>query len=324
MHRLISMYSKNRLKVWAIIIMIILGLSLIQVLNKSARNKEKEAQMEKRENIVKGSNSENEQEKDYQKESNTLTSNSEVSEKYQVKFGKIIDDFYTACIENDIEKAYGLLSDDCKNLMYPNQNLFESLYCKGKFSGSKEYSFQSWATGRYIYIYQVKIFDNMLSTGKASEQGYIEDYVTLVPDEDSFKLNVNSFIGTKVIGEKSADGSLTIQANSKEIYKDYEIYKFKVKNNTQDKILLDTGEKTDTMYIVDDIKNRYKAFSYEKSKNELLIEPDETKIVEIKYDRAFNSQRNVEKIIFSNIVKYDEYLANQDATGETIYINMDD
>ena len=122
----------------------------------------------------------------------------------------------------------------------------------------------------------------------------------------------------------SADGSLTIQANSKEIYKDYEIYKFKVKNNTQDKILLDTGEKTDTMYIVDDIKNRYKAFSYEKSKNELLIEPDETKIVEIKYDRAFNSQRNVEKIIFSNIVKYDEYLANQDATGETIYINMDD
>lgn len=323
MHRLISMYSKNRLKVWAIIIMIILGLSLIQVLNKSAKNKEKETQIEKSENIVKSSNSEDDQEKDYQKESNTLTSTSEISEKYQEKFGKIIDEFYTACIENDIEKAYGLLSDECKNLMYQNQDLFESLYCREKFSNNKEYSFQSWATGRNTYIYQVKIFDNMLSTGKSSDQGYIEDYVTLVPDEDSFKLNVNSFIETKVIGEKSANGILTIQADSKEIYKDYEIYKFKIKNNTQDRILLDTGKKTDTMYVVDDIKNRYKAFSYEKSKTELLIKPDETKVIEIKYDRAFNSKRSVEKIVFSNIVKYEEYLANQDATGETIYINID-
>lgn len=74
-----------------------------------SKNKEKETQIEKSENIVKSSNSEDDQEKDYQKESITLTSTSEISEKYQEKFGKIIDEFYTACIENDIEKAYGLL-----------------------------------------------------------------------------------------------------------------------------------------------------------------------------------------------------------------------
>lgn len=320
MHRLISMYNKNRLKVWAIILMIILGLSLIRVLNQSAKNKS-EANKVNESNVTTTENN-NSLEETYEKESETIISSGKVSEKYQEKFGKIIDEFYTACINGDTQTAYNLLSDQCKRLMYPNQNLFESLYCREKFSGDKEYSFQSWDSSEKIYMYQVKIFDNMLATGKSSDQGYIEDYITLVPYEDSFKLNINNYIETISMGDKSEDSSLTIQVDSKDVYKDYEIYKFKIKNNTQDTMLLDTGKKTNTMYLVDELENKYYAFSYEKSRTELTIEPGEVKSIEIKYDRAFNGDRELKTIVFSNVVKYDEYLGNQSLEGTTVQINV--
>lgn len=320
MHRLISMYNKNRLKVWAIILMIILGLSLIQVLNKAEKNKNANSKIE--ENNVVTTNSNNE--KDYTNESETMVSSTKVSEKYQEKFGKVIDEFYTSCINGDFETAYDLLSDQCKIQMYPDQNLFESLYCKEKFTGNKEYSFQSWKTEKDIYIYQVKIFDNMLATGRSSDQGYIEDYITLVPYEDTFKLNLDSYIETKTIGSKSKDDILTIQANSKNVYKDYEIYEFKIRNNTQEAILLDTGKRTNTMYLIDNLGNRYNSFSYEKSKTELTIQPGEVKSIKIKYDRAFNGIREVKTIVFSNVVKYNEYLENQSIEGTTIEVNIEE
>lgn len=319
MHRLISMYSKNRLKVWAIILMIILGLSLIQVLNKAEKDKNANSKIEENNTITKNSDNE----KDYTNESETMVTSTKVPERYQEKFGKVINEFYTSCVNGDFETAYNLLSDQCKKLIYPNQNLFESLYCKEKFTGNKEYSFQSWNTSKNIYIYQVKIFDNMLATGKSSDQGYIEDYITLVPYEDSFKLNLDSYIKTETIGSKSKDDILTIQANSKDVYKDYEIYKFKIKNNTQETILLDTGKKTNTMYLVDNLENRYNSFSYEKSRTELTIEPGEVKSIEIKYDRAFNGDRDVTTIVFSNVVKYNEYLENQSIEGTTIAVNIE-
>lgn len=319
MHRLISMYSKNRLKVWAIILMIILGLSLIQVLNKAEKDKNANSKIEENNTITKNSDNE----KDYTNESETMVTSTKVPERYQEKFGKVINEFYTSCVNGDFETAYNLLSDQCKKLIYPNQNLFESLYCKEKFTGDKEYSFQSWNTSKNIYIYQVKIFDNMLATGKSSDQGYIEDYITLVPYEDSFKLNLDSYIKTETIGSKSKDDILTIQANSKDVYKDYEIYKFKIKNNTQETILLDTGKKTNTMYLVDNLENRYNSFSYEKSRTELTIEPGEVKSIEIKYDRAFNGDRDVTTIVFSNVVKYNEYLENQSIEGTTIAVNIE-
>lgn len=325
MHRLISMYNRNRFKIWIIIFIIIFVISIIHVLNNAEKQRSIEEQNEIDNNDISNVTNSDEEEKDYKKESNTLTEeDEEVPDKYKTKFGNVIDKFYTACVKGDMDTAYNLLSDECKNMMYPNQTLFENLYCKEKFNGNKEYSFQSWKTSGNKYMYQVKIFDNMLATGKSSKDGYIEDYVTLVPYEDSFKLNVNGYIGTVQMDEKSDDDILTIQVKSRIVYKDYEIYKYEIKNNTQDTVLVDTGKKTNTMYLVDNLENKFLAFSYEKSKSDLTIEPGKTKNIEIKYDRAFDDNTGITKIIFSNIVKYNEYMENQSIDGETMEIKIEE
>ena len=97
----------------------------------------------------------------YENQSKSLISGGTVSETHQDEFGKLLDSFLTYCKNHEPEKAYGLLSQDCKNILYPNEKVFEQQYYKGKFSSEKKYSFQSW-TSKETNIYLVKIFKNML------------------------------------------------------------------------------------------------------------------------------------------------------------------
>ena len=121
MHKLLQLYNQNRLKVWAIILASIFIIVLIQLLNNFA----------KEENDNKKISNENEETTQnvvsYNQESESIVSSGKVSDKYKDKFGEIIDEFYTYCVNHQPEKAYQMLSVDTKNLMYPTQKLFEKL-----------------------------------------------------------------------------------------------------------------------------------------------------------------------------------------------------
>ena len=296
MHKLLQLYNQNRLKVWAIILASIFIIVLIQLLNNFA----------KEENDNKKISNENEETTQnvvsYNQESESIVSSGKVSDKYKDKFGEIIDEFYTYCVNHQPEKAYQMLSVDTKNLMYPTQKLFEKLYYESKFDGNKQYSFQSWSTYDQIYVYKVKIFDDMLSTGKSSDQDSIEDYITVVPDEDTFKLNINSYITRKEINKKDSNDIITAEVGVSDIYMNYQIYTIRLKNNTDKTIILDTRKKTNTTYITDERENRFYAMLYENKEEDMILKPQESKTIKIKFNVAYREELEIEKITFNNIL----------------------
>ena len=316
MHKLLQLYNQNRLKVWAIILASIFIIVLIQLLNNFA----------KEENDNKKISNENEETTQnvvsYNQESESIVSSGKVSDKYKDKFGEIIDEFYTYCVNHQPEKAYQMLSVDNKNLMYPTQKLFEKLYYESKFDGNKQYSFQSWSTYDQIYVYKVKIFDDMLSTGKSSDQDSIEDYITVVPDEDTFKLNINSYITRKEINKKDSNDIITAEVGVSDIYMNYQIYTIRLKNNTDKTIILDTRKKTNTTYITDERENRFYAMLYENKEEDMILKPQESKTIKIKFNVAYREELEIEKITFNNILNYEEYLNNQEENSSRLDIKM--
>lgn len=316
MHKLLQLYNQNRLKVWAIILASIFIIVLIQLLNNFA----------KEENDNKKISNENEETTQnvvsYNQESESIVSSGKVSDKYKDKFGEIIDEFYTYCVNHQPEKAYQMLSVDTKNLMYPTQELFEKLYYESKFDGNKQYSFQSWSTYDQIYVYKVKIFDDMLSTGKSSDQDSIEDYITVVPDEDTFKLNINSYITRKEINKKDSNDIITAEVGVSDIYMNYQIYTIRLKNNTDKTIILDTRKKTNTTYITDERENRFYAMLYENKEEDMILKPQESKTIKIKFNVAYREELEIEKITFNNILNYEEYLNNQEENSSRLDIKM--
>lgn len=296
MHNWIRYYYKNRLKIWAIILGIIFVIVLIQIFNSFSKNKRqaeaKEIEEKQHENVV-----------SYNEESKSITTGESVNKNYQDQFGTLLDSFLTACIEHKLEKAYTYLSTEIKDLMYQTETIFEESYYKGKFEGNKQYSFQSWSANGNEYVYLVKIFDNMLATGTSSETNFIEDYITIVPEEDTFKVNVNGFITRKDEYKENESNSIFAEVSTVDIYIEKQIYTLNLKNKTNERIMLDTRKSTKTTYLTDVNNVKTYALLYENKEEDLILEPQESKTIQIKFNETYRNDLPIKEITFSNIVK---------------------
>lgn len=303
MYKLFRYYNQNRKKIWLIIIIIIFIIFIIQLLNNIAKNQnEKDRYQNSKNNGTTYNNVVS-----YDKESESIISEGNVSGKKKEEYAGLIDKFFNYCVNHNPEKAYELLSSDIKNNMYESQSLFEKLYYIPKFEGNKQYSFQSWLTVNDRYTYQVKIYDDMLSTGKKNNE-YIEDFVTIVEEDENYKVNISEYIGKEEVNKTAKNENISIKVTNKYIYKDYELFDIIVKNNTENQILLDTRKNTKSTYLIDNNNNEFEAFLYENNENDLLVNANETKKVKIKFNVVLRDDLKIKSMKFNNIIlDYDIY-----------------
>ena len=240
----------------------------------------------------------------------------------------MLDKFFTYCVNHNPEKAYELLSTDIKNNIYQSEALFENLYYKSKFEGNKQYSFQAWTTrSNSSNTYQVKIFDDMLSTGKV-DSGYVEDYVTVIKEDDTYKLNISNYIGkNRIMSEVTKvkqNDIISMQVINQYIYKDYQTFDVAVRNDSNSAILLDTRENTKATYLVDSNGIKYEAILYENNINDLIIGSNQVKKIQIKFNVVNRDDLEVKSINFDNIVlNYEQYkLKNQEKDVGNIEIKL--
>lgn len=309
MYKLWKYYNQNRIKVWSIILAIILGFALIKTLNINLKNKKVEDK-ETTSNVV-----------SYNNESKSMVNGGSVSNKYSEDLGKFINQFFTHCIEHDPYTAYSMLSNDTKQLFYPTEELFERNYYQSKFAEDKQFSFQSWSSSNNIFIYQVKIFDNMLATGKTSDN-YIEEYVTISNENGEYKLNLNSYLGKKIINKKAENNDVIIQVLKVDRYLDYEVYSLSIQNKKDKSIILDTRKKDGTCYIEDKLNNKFDALLYENKDIDFEYSPNEKKTIQIKFNDAYRSNLEIKSINFTDIIVDSDYTNNTQSQEENFRVEF--
>ena len=309
MYKLWKYYNQNRIKVWSIILAIILGFALIKTLNINLKNKKVEDK-ETTSNVV-----------SYNNESKSMVNGGSVSNKYSEDLGKFINQFFTHCIEHDPYTAYSMLSNDTKQLFYPTEELFERNYYQSKFTEDKQFSFQSWSSSNNIFIYQVKIFDNMLATGKTSDN-YIEEYVTISNENGEYKLNLNSYLGKKIINKKAENNDVIIQVLKVDRYLDYEVYSLSIQNKKDKSIILDTRKKDGTCYIEDKLNNKFDALLYENKDIDFEYSPNEKKTIQIKFNDAYRSNLEIKSINFTDIIVDSDYTNNTQSQEENFRVEF--
>lgn len=310
MYKLWKYYNQNRLKVWTIILAIILTLAMIRTLNSKLKNKTQDTDKGTTSNVV-----------SYHNESQSMLTGGSVPKAYSDEFGKFINQFFTCCIEHDPQTAYSMVSNDTKQELYQTEELFEKNYYENKFSGNKEFSFQSWSSSNSLYIYQVKIFDNMLATGKTNDK-YVEEYVTISIENGEYKLNLNSYLGRTIINKKTENEKLVVNVDRVDSYLDYEIYTLSIQNKTDEDILLDTRRRTNTCYVMDKLENKFEAFLYENKDNELKFAPNELKTICIKFNVANRENLQIKSINFTDIVNVSDYNNDSSIEGEEFKANF--
>ncbi len=314
MHKLLRFYNQNRLKIWAILLAIVLGYALLRILNSAIANQNTEENNNEQEttsnNVV-----------SYRNESESMVTGGSVSDLYSDEIGAFINQFFTYCVNHEPQRAYEMVSNDTKQLLYQTESLFEKNYYENRFSGNKQFSFQSWSRTDGLYIYQVRIFDNMLATGQTSDN-YIEEYVTITVEEGSYKLNLNSYLGRKQLNVRDEDDNLSVQVFMVDRYLDYEVYTLNIQNKTSGTILLDTKRKTNSCYVVDSIGNKFEALLYENSDEDLEFSPNEMKTIQIRFSDAYREGLQIKSINFTDIVNSEEFEQAKDIEGTEFTIEL--
>lgn len=314
MKDLLGIYNRNRYKIWSIIIIVLFGFLMLNIANTYSKKKN----MERQEEIIADRFKEKPK---YEKQSESLVSGGKVSKSVQETFGKLLDEFLTLCKNHESERAYGFLSSDCKRLLYPNLRKFEVEYCNKKFKGNEKYNFQSWISNR-DYIYIVKIYEDMLTTGKSSDyNGYVRDYITVVKERGEYKLNINNFIKYEEFNKIFEKYNLIIKVSSVENYMDYKKVKFNVENKSKDTIIMDSIKESDSIYLVDNKGVKYIATTFENEKKDFIVGIGEKKTIEIKFANPYLEKNSINKYIFNDVYLNKEMYKNGNSTQ--IELNME-
>lgn len=307
MFNLVRWYNENRGKFWIVILVVIAVIFFVQVVNnfyKQKPNTEKRSMSSTIKNDINSNIS------GTLESSTSLVEGTSVSSKDLEKQTSVIDKFIKYCNEGNIENAYNLLTEECKEEVFPSLESFKNKYYNNVFNTYKTYTIQNWSGNTY----KLKLTEDALTTGKVStNSSYLQEYMTVVKKDSEYKLNINNYIGRTKIDKTSTVKGITVNVINKETYMDYSEYTIKIKNTTEDTILLDNGEETDTIYLLDQKDVKQYVNTGEIIYSTLKIMPGDTRNYTFKFSNSYSNTREMRYLVLENVImNYDEYNETED------------
>ena len=315
MNNLISWYNQNRRRFWSVIItVIVISMILWRLINSLGFSRTTSLNVEKT-----------------QVDTNTLNTISLAGEKSAITGARttisqdevnLIDQFFSYCNSGKIQEAYNLISDDCKNEMYSEIKIFQEAYFKPIFgNGKRNITIENWI-GK---IYLVTLNEDFLATGRYSNDNTLQDYVTVVKDnEGNLKLNINNYVGRTIYEKTSSAKNLEIKLLRKDTYMDYETYTFEIKNNSNYITLLGNIQDDENVsYLVDKNDLKYNAYVHELAEPQMEILGKQIKNITIKYFSEYSSTKHLKALVFPKIyLNYELYNNFENKNNYSDYANI--
>lgn len=294
-----SFLASNKYTLLGIIIAIILLLCVRQLIINFYKEDQKQKQKETG-NTVSNINTQ-------YRPQETVISGEDITKEDQKSNEQIIEEFISYCNNMDIQQAYNMLTDECKQeVFYNNIQNFQENYINKIFNTKKIYSMQSWVSN-YWDTYRMLFSEDALATGQVT-QNKIEDYYTIINNNGEYKLNINGYIGRQQINKEGQADGVTIQLLTKDIYKDYEIYNIRVENNTGNTIMLDSKRNTNTVYLLSSSEQKFIAYMYELEDTRLIINNGLKTTMSIRFNKIYSNRTKMSRMVFEDIIKdYDTY-----------------
>lgn len=303
MNKIIRMWNQNRKKIIIIALGVVFIFAIIQVLNQVAKE-----EIQKKANNNNVSSVQN-----YQKLPTTSSRTGEVVSEEKTKTNvNIIENFVQACNNADTKKAYDLLTDECKNTLFPTEQEFIDNYYNLIFKTKKTIDIENYKNSSKTNTYMVTFYEDSISTGNVSSSQNYGDYITV--DKDTQKLNINSLITAKEINKSTEKNGIRITILKQELYKDYEIYEIKAENNTDKTVLLDTMSSSKKIYIMDNSNIKNTVAINEIADSLLQITSYGAKTISMKFYKNYNSGSRTKKVIFTDIVEDNDKYEQENTT----------
>ena len=280
-NKLFRKYNQNIRTIWIVIIFVALFFILLQTIFSVIRSMRRTEQEQELNNY-------------YQSQLNSETSNTEISNNEKPveipndvaitsSSESIINQFVKLCNENKLNEAYDIISQDCKEVLYPTINDFKNNYYNKIFN-----MLRSARVENSMYegeIYKVTYMTDLLSNGGYSGETTFEDYIYVTREDDEPKISLNKFIYIQDINKTASSNEISINILKKRVFIDYEEYQIQISNNTNNEIYITPDERK--IYLLDENDIEYTSNIDEFQTNATLIKPNESKIFDLTFYKGW-------------------------------------
>lgn len=244
-----------------------------------------------------------------------VDSNKSTPEKYVKPIENLVETYFNYCNNGEYEKAYKLLTKDCRNANYPTLDSFKG-YVDAIFEGKKKiYTIQCYSIVDNKYVYKLTILDDILATGTTDGYYTYETKIVLIEENGEIKLSIEEYIGEENPNIIVEDDYMIVKILNKTVEYETETYTIEVTNKTDNyivlsdnyqanEILLDFGEST-------------------RNPNNMMIArffvmPNSSMTQEVSFNKFYDTKYDAKNIILGYIRVLKEYDYVKGTTQENL------
>lgn len=239
----------------------------------------------------------------YEPHVSVIDSSQKVPEKYQTNIEDLIEEYVNYCNNNDFDKAYNMLSKDCKEYAYPTYEDFID-HLKIVMYTPKKYSIQNYSNLDDMYIYSISYTDDFLATGLTNtEYSYTEEKMAFKENEDGqLEMSVGNFIKHENINLSTENEYLKIDVKDRIVNYATEEYTIRFTNRTNyDIIISDYVEENEiTLSLSNEVRGA-------EQHEDIVLGSNETKDVKIVFSKYVDDNDSSNFINFNNIRVLEDY-----------------
>lgn len=225
--------------------------------------------------------------------------------KVQTTAEKMIDEYVGYCNEGNYQKAFNMLSEDCKKYAYNDSVDTFADHVLTKMLTPKQYSIQNYSNYGDYYIYEIKYIDDILATGLTNQeyQYSTEKIVFIKNKEGSYDMSTGNFIKYDEINNISENNYLKVDIKDRITRYSIETYNVRLTNRTDNTIVIADQLVNDEIQLV--LPQEYR--STEDTDLDIILAPGESRTFNLTFTKFADDGDTSEGILFGAVRVMENY-----------------
>lgn len=249
-----------------------------------------------------------------------LDDSSSVPQKTHLEAEEMIDEYVGYCNEGNYQKAFNMLTEDCRKYAFEDDVETFSKYVLTKMPTEKEYSIQNYSNYGDYYIYEIKYIDDILATGLTDQvYNYSTEKIVISKNSDgTYNMSTGNFISYQKVNSVVENDYLKIDIKDRLIRYSLETYEIRFTNRTDNTIVIqDTlGENEVSLVLSGEYRDTADADT------RIILEPGDSVTTKLSFTKFADDGDSVQGILFGSVRVMEDY-KGQDGTEEEQQAEID-
>ena len=229
---------------------------------------------------------------------------------------ELIDTFFKYCNNKEYKNAYDMLTKDCQDYLYNGSVTDFKQYVDSVFTKPKIYNLQNYSNVEDVYIYNIRILDDIMSSGTTGGYETYQEKIAIVKENGIKKISNQGYIRKRIynniVGE---DDYLKVKVQSKNMSYTREEYQIEITNKTNGPILLGNGMKNNEIML--NLTDQSRA-ALDLVNNNIIVDAGTTKTYYLLFDKFYDDGKDPSELNLNLIRVFSANIDNETAIqGET-------